>query len=407
MNIAISNTSFKFAKSHFAIAAAVALGSLAALPVTAEAAPPEQWASGRILVTTRAGLPAAEFDKIIKTHGGNSSRKLTGGKQEKDGAADSSGPNIYVVEMPPGREQALVQALARNPHVKSAELDGVLKMRQTPADPYYGNEWHLPMVQAPAAWDVATGSGITIAILDTGVEASHPDLAARIVPGWNFYHNNSNTADVYGHGTKVAGVAGAIGNNSAGVAGAAWNAKRPVRLYHIVHGARVANISYGVDDVAAVQNAAQYMRNKGGVVVTAGGNAGAYDASPNTSTMITVAATDGSDLRASWSNYGPYIDVAAPDAGIWTTIKGGGYGADNGTSFASPLTAGVVALMLSANPALQPAQVDSILTSTADDKGTAGRDDYYGYGRINAARAADPPQLLGQRINHRQTDFRQ
>lgn len=406
MNIAASNTSFKFAKSRFAIAAAVALSSLAALPITAEAAQPEQWASGRILVTTRAGLPAAEFDKIIKTHGGNSSRKLTGGKQEKDGAADGSGPNIYVVEMPAGREQALVQALARNPHVKSAELDGVLKMRQTPADPYYGNEWHLPMVQAPAAWDVATGSGITIAILDTGVEASHPDLAARIVPGWNFYDNNSNTADVYGHGTKVAGVAGAIGNNSAGVAGAAWNAKvMPMRIsdpsgyltyYSIVanaliwaadHGARVANISYGVDDVAAVQSAAQYMRNKGGVVVTAGGNAGAYDASPNTNTMITVAATDGSDLRASWSNYGPYIDVAAPGAGIWTTIRGGGYGAVNGTSFSSPLTAGVVALMLSANPALQPGQVDSILMSTADDKGTAGRDDYYGYGRINAARA--------------------
>ena len=383
----------KLAKSHLAIAAALALGCLAALPVTSNAAPPEQWASGRILVSPKPGLPAAEFNKIIKTHGANASRKLIG-------------MNVYVVEMPPGREQAMAQALARHPHVKFAEVDGVLLMQQTPADPYLGNEWHMSTIQAPSAWDIATGSGITIAILDGGVESSHPDLAAHIVPGWNFYDNNSNTADVNGHGTKVAGVAGAIGNNSAGVTGAAWNAKiMPMRIsdpagyltyYSIVansliwaadHGARVANISYGVENVATVQNAAQYMRNKGGVVVTAGGNAGTYDASANTSTMITVAATDSAEQRASWSTYGPPIDVAAPGVGIWTTSVGGTYGAFNGTSFSSPLTAGVVALMLSANPALQPAQVDAILTSTADDLGTPGRDDYYGYGRINAYRA--------------------
>lgn len=383
----------KLAKSRLAIAAALALASLTALPSTSNAAQPEQWASGRILVSPKPGLPAAEFNKIIKAHGGNASRKL-------------NGMNVYVVEMPPGREQAMAQALARNPHVKFAEVDGALSMQQTLADPYLGNEWHIAKIQAPAAWDSANGSGITIAILDGGVESSHPDLAAHIVPGWNFYDNNSNTADVNGHGTKVAGVAGAIGNNSAGVAGAAWNSKiMPMRIsdpagyltyYSIVanslvwaadHGARVANISYGVENVATVQNAAQYMRNKGGVVVTAGGNAGTYDASANTSTMITVSATDSADQHTSWSTYGPCIDLAAPGAGIWTTIVGGTYGAVNGTSFSSPLTAGVVALMLSANPALQPSQVDAILTSTADDLGTPGRDDYYGYGRVNAYRA--------------------
>lgn len=383
----------KLAKSRLAIAAALALGSFAALPVTANATPPEQWASGRILVSPRAGLPAAEFNKIIKTHGAHASRKL-------------NGMNVYVVEMPPGREQALAQALSRNPHVKFAEVDGVLKMQQTPGDPYFGNEWHLPKVQAPAAWDSATGSGITIAVLDTGVHSAHPDLAAHIVPGWNFYDNNNNTADVEGHGTEVAGVAGAIGNNAAGVAGAAWNAKiMPMRIsdpagyltyYSIVansliwaadHGARVANISYGVAHVATVQSAAQYMRNKGGVVVTAGGNAGTYYAGADTSTMITVSATDSADQRAGWSTYGPSIDLAAPGVGIWTTTAAGGYGAVSGTSFSSPLTAGVVALMLSANPALQPAQVDAILSSTAEDLGTPGRDDYFGYGRINADRA--------------------
>ncbi|MDO8332206.1 MAG: S8 family serine peptidase, partial [Fluviicoccus sp.] len=355
-----------------------------------------QWAPGRILVAPNPGLPAAEFDKIIKAHGAQSSRKL-------------NGIDVYVVEMPiqsHGREQALVQALARNPHMKFAEVDGAVPMQQTPTDPYFTSAWHLPIIQAPAAWDLATGSGITVAILDGGVESTHPDLAAHIVPGWNFYDNNSNTSDVNGHGTRVAGVAAAVGNNALGVTGGAWNAKiMPMRIsdpagsityYSIVansltwaadRGARVANISYIVSDVATIQNAAQYMRNKGGVVVASAGNTGLNMPSPNTSTIITVAATDSADQRTSWSAYGPIVDVAAPGVGIWTTNTGAGYGAFSGTSFSSPLTAGVVALMLSANPALQPSQVDSILTSTADDLGTPGRDDYYGYGRINAYRA--------------------
>ena len=362
----------------------------------AQAAAPDEWAKGRILVAPRAGLPAAAFDKIIKDHGAKSSRKL-------------DGLHVHVVELPiqlHGREQALVQALARNPHIKFAELDGAISMQQTPSDTYYASAWHLPAIQAPAAWDVSTGDGITIAILDGGVESTHPDLAAHVVPGWNFYDNNSNTSDVNGHGTRVAGTAAAVGNNGLGVTGGAWNAKiMPMRIsdlngnityYSIVanslvwaadHGARVANISYIVSDVATIQNAAQYMRNKGGVVVASAGNTGLYMSSPNTSTIITVAAIDGANQRTSWSAYGPIVDVTAPGTSIWTTNVGGGYGAYNGTSFSSPLTAGVVALMLSANPALQPAQVDSILTSTATDLGAVGRDDYYGAGLINASAA--------------------
>lgn len=362
----------------------------------AQAAEPTEWAKGRILVAPKAGLPAAAFDKIIKEHGAKSSRKL-------------DGLNVHLVELPiqmHGREQALVQALARNPHVKFAEVDGAIAMQQIPADPYFTSAWHLPKIQAPAAWDVATGAGITIAILDGGVESTHPDLAGHTVPGWNFYNNTSNTSDVNGHGTRVAGTAAAMGNNSIGVTGGAWNAKiMPMRIsdtygnityYSIVanalvwaadHGARVANMSYIVSNVSTIQSAAQYMRNRGGVVVASAGNTGLYMSSPNTSTIITVAATDSANLRTSWSAYGPIVDVTAPGVGIWTTNVGAGYGAYSGTSYSSPLTAGVVALILSANPALQPAQVDSILTSTATDLGAVGRDDYYGAGLINASKA--------------------
>lgn len=378
---------------RLALSAAVAIAGVSMTPAVAHAGQPEKFAAGRILVSPRAGLPAKEFDKIIKTHGAHAARKL-------------GNLNVYVVDMPPGREKALLQALERNPHVRFAELDGEVSSQMTPSDTYYATSWHLPKIAAPAAWDVATGSGVTIAILDGGVDATHPDLAAHMVPGWNFFDNNSDSRDVTGHGTKVAGVAAAIGNNGVGATGGAWNAKiMPLRItsasgsityYSTVakaltwaadRGARVANVSFIVSHVASVQTAAQYMRSKGGVVVASSGNSGAYVAHANAPAIITVGGTTATDTRASWSAYGPIVDVTAPGEGIRTTAPGGAYGSYSGTSFASPLTASVVALMLSANPALQPSQVDSILASTADDLGTAGRDDYYGSGRINAERA--------------------
>ncbi|MFC0132904.1 S8 family serine peptidase [Massilia eurypsychrophila] len=384
---------FRFSPARLALATAFAATAASMVPATAHAAKPERFAAGRILVAPRAGLPVAEFNKIIKTHGAQGARKMRG-------------VNMYLVDVPAGRETALLQALERNPHIKFVELDGELPPQMTPSDTYYASAWHLPKIGASVAWDTATGAGITIAILDGGVDSTHPDLAARMVPGWNFFDNNNNTTDINGHGTKVAGVAAAIGNNAAGVTGGAWNAKiMPLRIanasggisyYSTVtnaitfaadNGARVANISYIVSNVAAVHTAAQYMRSRGGLVVASAGNTGAYDGSANTLDIITVAATNSADGRPSWSAYGPAVDVAAPGEGIYTTTAGGGYGAVNGTSFSSPLTASVVALMLSANPALQPSQVDSILASSADDIGVAGRDDYSGAGRINAARA--------------------
>jgi hypothetical protein len=383
-------------RSTLALVAALQFASLMTLPESGRAAEPDRWAPGRILVSPKPGLPAAQFDKLLKSHGAQSAKKL-------------NGINVYAVELSPqsrGQEKALARILSQNPNMKFAEVDGAIVMQQVPTDPYLGSEWHLSKIQAPDAWDTSTGAGVTIAILDGGVDSSHPDLAARMVPGWNFYDNSSNTADVNGHGTMVAGAAAAAGNNGIGVTGVAWNSKiMPMRIsdpngyltyYSIVansltwaadHGARVANISYIVSQVPTVQNAAQYMRSKGGVVVASAGNSGAYTADANTSTIITVSATDSADIRTSWSAYGPIVDVAAPGVGIWTTTTGGGYSAVNGTSFSSPLTAGVAALVLSANPSLSPAQVDNILTSTADDLSPPGRDDYYGYGRVNAARA--------------------
>jgi subtilisin family serine protease len=348
-------------------------------------------AAGRILVQPRAGLPLAELDKIIKAHGG---RRLHEIKQI----------NVHIIELPPqANAPAVAAALSKNRHLKFAELDGALKPALYPNDTYYANEWHLPKIGTPTAWDYAQGAGVTIAILDTGVDTSHPDLQSQIVPGWNFYDNNDNVADVLGHGTSVAGIAAAAGNNGAGVAAVSFRSKiMPMRVTDTSgngfsslmaqaiiaaadNGARVANISFlGVSLSSTVDSAAQYMRSKGGVVVVSGGNTGALRTDPPRASLTVVAATDSSDVRASFSSWGDYIDIAAPGLGIMTTMRGGGYGSLSGTSAASPVVAGVYALMMSVKPTLQPASLDNILFSSALDLGTNGMDQYFGYGRVRA-----------------------
>jgi subtilisin family serine protease len=384
-----------------AIQAAIALPALMAagfavyVPTAAAAQPAagaEHYARGRILVMPRAGLSASEFAKVLAPHGG---------RGRKIGQSD-----LHIVDLPANAsEKAVVERLSKHPHIKFAELDRAFKSNFVANDPYLGSEWHLDKVNAPAAWDLGQGKGVTVAILDSGIESSHPDLAAQIVPGFNFFDNNTNTADVYGHGTSVAGVAAAATNNGVGVAGVAGQAKiMPVRVsdsngwaytsmiaqgitYAADHGARVANASFGgVAGSSAIQNSAQYMKNKGGLVFVSAGNNGIDENITPTTTLIAVSATDEWDNRTSWSSYGNFVSLAAPGI-TYTTRTGASYGQVMGTSFSSPLAAGVAALVMSANPALGSAEVEKLLFSTAADLGTTGRDNIYGYGRVDAGAA--------------------
>ncbi|HEY9101983.1 S8 family serine peptidase [Chitinimonas sp.] len=373
---------------------ASALVAVAVLAPKALAGEPTEYAPGRILVQFKPGLASAEQDKILKNNGGRKLRSI-------------AGINVHVIDLGrTGSEKSTAALLKHNPNIKFAEVDARVPHGGATNDTYYASSWHLAKIGASSAWDTATGNGVTIAILDSGVDGTHPDLAAQMVPGWNMINNNSDTADVNGHGTAVAGAAAATANNAAGVAGVAYGAKiMPVRIadanayaywsdvangltWAADHGAKVANISYvGVSGSAAVQSAAQYLRNKGGETVVCAGNNNIDEGIAPSDTMISVAATDANDAKTSFSSYGSFVDIAAPGINIWTTQRGGTYGQWWGTSIASPITAGVVAAMMSAKPGISPAQLENLLFSTAQDLGTAGKDVYFGWGRVNAAAA--------------------
>lgn len=372
------------------LAALAACGAMAAGAASAQSL---EWARGRLVVGARAGITDAQMGKLLSAHSA---------KARRMGAS-----NLFIVELPSTASETAVQALLKhNPHLRFAELDYKVAPNLVPNDPYIGSAWHLGKINAYTAWDTSMGNGVTVAVLDSGVDGTHPDLTARLVPGWNFYDSNSNTADVYGHGTQVAGTLAATLNNGAGVAAVAGQASlMPIRvtdttgagytsmianglIYAADRGVKVANVSFAnMPSRTAVVSAAQYMKDKGGLVMVAAGNTGTDPGFTATSAMVPVSATDSADAKASWSSFGSYVALAAPGVSIYTTNRGGSYGAASGTSVASPVAAGVAALTFATNPALKGADVESILFSTAVDLGSAGRDVYFGYGRVDAGRA--------------------
>jgi thermitase len=355
---------------------------------------PDKWAEGELLVGLRIGVARERAQSLFKAHGAALLQEL-------------AQINVYRISVSPAAMDAVERALGNRPEVQFVERNGVLELASTPNDPYFPSAWHLGQIGVPAAWEVTQGSSnVIVAAVDTGVDPNHPDLVNKLIPGRNTYSGNNDTSDVYGHGTMIAGVMAAQNNNSLGVSSISWSSPiMPIRVtdasltffYSVVadgitwaadHGAKVINVSItGVAGSSTVTSAASYARSRGAVVVAAAGNCGCFDSTPANSSIISVSATDGSDNVASFSSQGNYIDIAAPGVSIYTTTMGAGYGAPSGTSVASPIVAGVTALMMSANPTLKPSEIESLLKSTADDFGAAGYDSAYGHGRVNAYQA--------------------
>lgn len=332
--------------------------------------------------------------------------------------------------------------------VKYAEPNYIAQASMVPNDPYYIYQWHLDNpnyggINTISAWDVNQGSGVTVAVIDTGVAYENysptrkvryykaPDLAqTSFVPGYDFVNKDTHPNDDNSHGTHVTGTIAQSTNNSVGVAGVAFKASiMPIKVldkngygtyanvangirWAADQGAKVINLSLGGPYSATyLQDAVAYAYNKGVTVVAAAGNDGAsvisypaaYDAY-----VIAVGATRYDETLAYYSNYGASLDLVAPGGDLYVDQNGDGY-ADGvlqntfnpttkktnqfgywffqGTSMASPHVAGSAALVISKGTVSTPGQVRQVLESTADDLGVPGKDYQYGWGLINSAAA--------------------
>jgi serine protease len=321
------------------------------------------------------------------------------------------------VRVPPGREHVFVSSVWRIPGVRYVERNGIFRATYVPDDPYWKDLWGMQVIQADYAWDIYKGStSIVVAIVDTGIEYTHEDLQMHYVSwGYDWVNNDNDPMDDHGHGTHCAGIVAAVMDNGIGVVGvgqvsimaekvldsdgsgtAEWVANG---ITHAVDaGADVISLSLGAYyDYTIIKDACSYAWNNGVLIVAAAGNdntdephyPSAYE------TVISVAATNRDDKKASYSNYGSTIELSAPggDRGnyrktyILSTYTGNSYAYMYGTSMACPHVSGLAALVWSYETTLTNEELRLHLRNTADDLGDAGWDPYYGYGRINAYRA--------------------
>jgi subtilisin family serine protease len=346
--------------------------------------------TGAWLVRFRSDVTDTDATRVVKSSGATE-------------LGDLDEIKTHVVDVPSGRQARFLQQLAHDPRVLSVEQDGTAQTTIIPRDPHWQQAWGPRVVRAPAAWNFTTGRAMTIiAIVDTGVDRNQPDLRGRVLRGWDFQNDDATPNDDNGHGTAVAGVAAAAANDGTGIAGMCWHCRiLPVKVLNangsgshsniaagIVwaakHGADVINLSLaGPNPSTAVADAVQYARARGVVVVAAAGNEGTnrryYPASlPG---VISVGATNSSDRLYSWSNRGSWTKVSAPGCAVTGSTHPVRWTWWCGTSFATPMVAGIAALMKSQRPDAKRSLIERILlNSTVHVRGVA-------YGRVDAYRA--------------------
>lgn len=401
--------------------ASVMLGMTAAVPSTASAA----YDKDQVLVKFRSGTTATQQLSLLRSAGATSRGNLL------------TGLGIRVV--PTTLDPAIVAArLDRQRAVEFAEVDKILKATATPNDPRYGELYGLHNIgqsaglidadiDAPEGWDAAglsafpSSGGPKVAIIDTGILQTHEDLAGKTVncarSGSSFLLGGSiqegSCPDDNSHGTHVAGTISGNANNAKGVTGVAFNS--PLAICKALSGplgqgntsdvancvrwskdkgARVISMSLGGGSSSTLQSAVSYawQSGNGAIIIAAAGNDGnsTVNYPAGYAEVMSVAATDRRDLRASFSNANADVEISAPGVDTLSSTNGSNtaYGLKSGTSMATPHVAGVAAIIAGKNPTLNAAGIRSKLQTSVDDKGVAGRDPVFGFGRVNLQKAA-------------------
>lgn len=396
-----------------ALLAVITVGIVTAVPGgparidAAYAAAPD----GRLVVTWRDSAPTELDGAGIAAH-----------------RASRVNPDRSVVVAKGGRAAEVAARLEADPRVATVVPDAIGRSLDwpdplsEPADPLW-DQWQADMrrIGMPSAWSITTGSpDVVVAVLDTGYERTHEDLASvPIVHRYNSRTGTTSVTDGYGHGTHVAGTIAAATNNSTGVASMAPGVTiMPVKVldsdgygywsdflegvdWAVDHGADIINMSLGsylsAKQIAAWQPTFTRAWEAGTMVIAAAGNNDNntlfYPAS--FANVVSVSATTNNDTKASFSSYGSAVDISAPGVSIASTYRDNTYWAMSGTSMATPHVAGLAALIRSIHPEFTISEVETAIKSTALDLGNAGRDNVFGYGRIRAplALAWLPPDV--------------
>jgi subtilisin family serine protease len=420
------------------LAAALLLAALLPGPLSSATAAAEGAGAsrlpGRAPGHERHGWGSAEADEriiIVKLRPGLDQRALLAEVNAPETRLrPSSGLaelGYVLLRVPAAQAEAQLARVRNSQAALSAEFEHIVYTTETiPNDPHWSQQYGPARIQAPQAWSVAAGDpSVIVAVIDSGIDWHHPDLAAKIwtnpgevagtgrdddangyvddVRGWNFAYGNNDPYDDNGHGTHVAGIAAAASNNTLGIAGMAWGAQlMPLKVlqasgagydFHVAeaivyaakNGAQVINMSLGGATLGqVVEDAVDFAYERGVVLVAAAGNQGQatplYPAAYEK--VIAVTATDAQNQRAPYANYGAGVELAAPGSGIYSTLPDAAYGMMWGTSMAAPHVAGAAALLAGRPRFDSPALIREALQASALDLGEPGRDPFFGHGLV-------------------------
>ncbi len=350
----------------------------------------------RILVKMNPSMQALNSEAMVATHPAD---------------AGSLAPIGWeILEIDADLVPAVLAQLAAD--ARTAEVDHPLELAWTPNDPGVAGDtqWALQKIGAEIAWEFSSGKAITVAVLDSGIDATHPDLIGRVVTGHNFYDDNTDTTDLCGHGTHVAGIIAATANNAVGIAGVAHNAKiMPLKVidddcvgsyirlmqaivYATDIGVRLISITSGGGyEHEGLHEAIQYAESRGVLVVVSAGNRANHEPffPGSFPESFTVAGTNRDDEQYDKSNYGDQIDISAPATAVYSTYfddNQSTYAYMTGTSMATPHVVGVAALLLERDPSMSLSDLKTLLLASTVDLGEPGWDPIFGAGRISAWR---------------------